>query len=228
MKETGAKTEASAPAVRETDVATQTDESVLLQRARQGDYQAFEALVQGLQGRVFSIAKRIVSRQQDAEDVVQQTFLSVIEHLDSFRHESSVRTWVFRIATNHALKLLRKRRGLPMQSLDAPDASGESYATMPHPNYIAQWRGDPRTLAEDAEVRALIESALAELDEKYRLVFLLRDVEGLSIHETAEALELSEANVKVRLLRARLMLRERLTEVLGDAATRVFPDHHHE
>ena len=207
----------------------QPDDLELLRRAREGDFEAFSSLVERFQRRVFAVARRIVGSQHDAEDVTQQTFLSVMDHLGDFREESSVATWILRIATNHALKLLRKRRGLPTVSLDAPVEDGEdSYATLPHPEFIAQWRDEPARLAQQREVRQLIEAALDELPEKYRVVFVLRDVEGLSVKETAEALGLSESNVKVRLLRARLDLRERLTRVLGDEATRMFPSHDHD
>ncbi len=199
----------------------------LLKRAREGDFAALETLVARFQSQVFSIAVRIVGQRQDAEDVVQQTFLSLVEHLETFREESSVATWVLRIATNHSLKLLRKKRGLPTVPLEAADPA-DQYATLPHPNYIARWRDNPENLARSAEVRQLLDEALADLDDKYRVVFVLRDIEGLTVHETAAALELTEANVKVRLLRARLMLRERLTHTLGDEATRVFPEHNHE
>jgi RNA polymerase sigma-70 factor (ECF subfamily) len=200
----------------------------LLRRARQGDFQAFERLVQRFQPRVYGLVRRILGQEQDAEDATQQTFLSLIEHLDSFREEASVSTWILRIATNHALKILRRRRGLRTVPVEGGDEADDRYATVPHPDFIAQWRDNPADLAQRAEVRRLLEEALAELDDKYRLVFVLRDIEGLSIKETAEALGLSEANVKVRLLRARLLLRERLTRTLGDEATRVFPTHAHE
>jgi RNA polymerase sigma-70 factor (ECF subfamily) len=153
-------------------------------------------------------------RTEDAEDVVQETLMSVVEHLQDFREEATFYTWVMRIATNHALKLIRKRRGLPSVPLEEE----EGYADIPRPDYIAEWR-EEEGLSEAR--RRLLDQALEELDEKYRAVFLLRDVEGLSTKATAEALGVSEGNVKVRLLRARLMLRERLTRELGDAATRV-------
>lgn len=203
--------------------------TVLLRRARGGDFEAFSKLVDRFQQRVFAVARRIVGHQQDAEDVTQQTFLSVMEHLGDFREESSVATWMLRIATNHALQVLRKRRGLPTVSIDSPmNDNGDTYATMPHPDFIAQWRYEPSFLVQQREVRQLIEAELQELPEKYRVVFVLRDIEGLSVKETAEALELTEANVKVRLLRARLDLRERLTRALGDEATRMFPSHEHD
>ena len=158
--------------------------------------------------------------------MVQQTFLSVIEHLKGFREEAFFSTWLTRIATNHALALLRKRarqRAVPL----ADDRGEDGDRDVPHPEYIAQWQETPEQIASRQETRRLLDQALQQLDEKYRLVFLLRDVEGFSTNETAETLNISPANVKVRLLRARLMLRERLTQQFGDEATRVFPGHKH-
>ncbi len=199
----------------------------LVQRARKGEFTAFEQLVERFQDRVYGLARRIVGEPHDAEDITQQTFLSLIEHIRDFRGESAVSAWILRIATNHALKLLRKRRGLPTVPLVETGHAEEDYPDLPHPEFIAPWREDPADIASRREVRELIDLALAELDEKYRLVFVLRDVEGLSIKETADALGLTESAVKVRLLRARLALRERLTRVLGDETARVFPDHRH-
>ena len=106
--------------------------------------------------------------------------------------------------------------------------SDDGYGEIPHPNIIAEWSETPEQIASRRETRRLVDEALENLDEKYRLVFLLRDVEGLSTAETAETLGISPSNVKVRLLRARLMLRERLTEVFGDERTRVKGgDHEH-
>lgn len=199
----------------------------LLEQARAGDFTAFEALVGRFQGRVFGLAYRMLGEPHDAEDVTQQTFLSLVEHLKDFRGESAVAAWVLRIAANHALKVLRKRRGLPTVPLTDPPGPDEGYADAPHPDYIADWRDDPADLAERHEVRAAIDRCLAGLEDKYRAVFVLRDVEGFSVRETADLLGLTEANVKVRLLRARLALREALTRAFGDDATRVTPDHRH-
>jgi len=201
----------------------------LLSLARQGQWDAFETLVSRFEPRVFGMAWRILQQREDAEDITQQTFLSVMEHLDSFRGESSLATWILRIATNHALKLLRKRRGMVTVPLETGgDSGGGDTENLPHPDFIAQWQNDPADLAQRAEIRQLLNAALAEVDEKHRVVFVLRDIEGFSTQETAEALGLSVANVKVRLLRARLQLRERLTRVLGDEATRVVPTHDHD
>lgn len=200
----------------------------LLLRARGGDFAAFEAILDRHQYRIFGLARRITGNHQDAEDVTQQTFVSVLEHLEDYRADGAIAGWILRIAANHALKVLRKKRGLPTVPLEAAADPEDTHARLPHPHFIAPWRDSPEDLAERAEVRALIEQALGELDEKYRLVFVLRDMEEMSIRDTAAVLGLSEANVKVRLLRARLQLRERLTPILGDEAARVFPDHAHE
>ncbi|MEI6676102.1 MAG: sigma-70 family RNA polymerase sigma factor [Verrucomicrobiota bacterium] len=202
------------------------DELVL--RAKAGELTAFEHLVQRHEKRVYSLALRMLRQEQDAEDVTQQTFLSALEHLDGFRGEAGFATWLTRIATHAALKTLRKNRGLEMVSWDAATATTEPEEPIPHPEYIADWRQSPAQLVERNETRRLLDEALASLDEKHRLVFLLRDVEGLSVRETADALGLGEANVKVRLLRARLQLRELLTRTLGDPQSRVgrAPHHH--
>ena len=161
------------------------------------------------------VAYRMLRNQHDAEDVTQQAFISALEHLNDFREESSFYTWLMRIASHAGLKIIRKRQGLPTEPLD-----------LPRPEFIATWKDSPVKLAQQNETARLIEDALAELDEKHRLVFLLRDVEGLSVKETAEATGLTEANVKVRLLRARLQLRERLTRALGDPGQRIPPHRH--
>jgi RNA polymerase sigma-70 factor (ECF subfamily) len=207
-------------------VASDPDEE-LLRRAKSGNLDAFEALTSRYEQRVYALALRMLRHEQDAEDVTQQTFLSALEHLEGFRGDARFATWLLRIASHAALKVIRKRRGLPTVSLDDMTEPAEDYAGIPHPDYIADWRHSPEELVHRNETRRLLENALAQLDEKHRLVFLLRDVEGLSIKETAEALELSEANTKVRLLRARMQLRERLTAAFGDPARRVVRQHNH-
>lgn len=203
-----------------------SDEIDLVRRARNGEFEAFAELVAKYERRVYTLALRIVGRQEDADEVVQETFLSVIEHLQGFREEASFYTWLMRIATNHALKVLRGRKRLTSVPIEAQQ-SEDDYRDLPHPEFIANWRDTPERIAVQRETRRILAEALDELDEKYRTVFLLRDVEGLSTDETAEALGLSAANVKVRLLRARLMLRERLTRIFGDESKRVFPQHSH-
>jgi RNA polymerase sigma-70 factor (ECF subfamily) len=198
----------------------------LVQLAKAGDLSALEALTTRHERRVYSLAMRMLRQQQDAEDVTQQTFLSVLEHLDGFRGEASFLNWLLRIATHAALKVIRKRRGLDMVSLEEATEPAENSDAIPHPEFIADWRQSPEELVHVREIRRLLDAALERLDDRHRLVFLLRDVEGLSIRETADALGLSEVNTKVRLLRARLQLREQLTRALGDPATRIERGHH--
>lgn len=202
------------------------DDAVLVRRAKAGDMAAFEELTSRHEQRVYALALRMLRNEHDAEDVTQQTFLSVIENLGGFREEARFSTWLLRIATHAALKVIRKRRGLDQVSLEETTEPAADTDAIPHPEYIADWRDSPERLVQRGETRRLIEEALAELDDKHRLVFLLRDGQGLSVRETAEALGLTEVNVKVRLLRARLQLRERLTRAFGDPARRLAPHAH--
>ncbi|HPY31450.1 MAG TPA: sigma-70 family RNA polymerase sigma factor [Verrucomicrobiota bacterium] len=199
----------------------------LVRRAKAGELAAFEELVTRHERQVFTLAFRLVQNTHDAEDVAQTVFLSALEHLPGFREEASFATWLHRIATHAALKVIRKRKGLDLVSLEAANATAETPEAVAPPAFIADWRQSPEELVHRHETRRLLDEALAQLDEKHRLVFVLRDVEGLSVRETAETLGVSEANVKVRLLRARLQLRERLTQTLGDPATRVVRAPHH-
>jgi RNA polymerase sigma-70 factor (ECF subfamily) len=206
-----------------TPAASDTD---LVARAKAGALDAFEALTNRYEQRVYSLALRMLRQEQEAEDVTQQTFLSALENLDGFRGDAAFATWLLRIATHAALKVIRKKRGLDTVSLEEATEEADSYGTIPHPEYIADWRQSPEQLVQRNEIQRLLDDAFAKLDEKHRLVFLLRDVEGLSVKETAEALGLSEANTKVRLLRARLQLREQLTQTLGDPERRVMRIQH--
>jgi RNA polymerase sigma-70 factor (ECF subfamily) len=205
----------------------EASDAELVQRAKSGDLEAFEALTNRYEQRVYSLALRMLRQEQDAEDVTQQTFLSALEHLSGFRGEASFSTWLLRIATHAALKVIRKRKGLDTVSLEEATEGTNDSDAVPHPEYIADWRQSPEELVHKNEIERLLDEALSHLAEKHRMVFLLRDVEGLPVKETAEALGLSEANVKVRLLRARLQLREELTRSLGDPARRVMraPNH---
>ena len=199
----------------------------LICRARAGDLTAFEELTNRYAQQVYRLALRMLRQEQDAEDVTQQAFLSALENLDGFRGEASFSTWLLRITSHAALKVIRKRKGLQLVSLEQTTEPSDNYDSIPHPEYIADWRQSPAELAQQNETQRLLDQALDELDPKHRLVFLLHDVQGLSVKETARTLGLSEANTKVRLLRARLQLRERLTRALGDGARRITPSHEH-
>ncbi len=202
------------------------EEAELLRRARGGELEAFEQLVTRQERVIYNLARRITGSDEDAQDVTQETFLSALEHLPNFRGDASIATWLRRIATHAALKVVRKRQGLPTVSLQALTEPQEGYDSVPHPEYIADWRESPADLLQRRETGGMIEDALQTLNEKHRLIFLLRDIEGLSVRETAEALHLSEPNVKVRLLRARLQLRDQLTRAFGDGSKQLLPHRH--
>ncbi len=200
-------------------------DTALVAAARQCDLAAFETLVSRHERRIYGLARRITGSVEDAQDVTQQTFISAMRNLSRFRETAAFSTWLTTIAANAALRTVRKRRGLPTQSLDeatTPDEAGR----IPHPEFIADWRETPDQLLQRAETRHLLDASIAGLTPVYRAVFLLRDVEEFSVRETAKALGITEANVKVRLLRARLHLRESLTRALGDATHRYEPGLH--
>ncbi|MDD5307375.1 MAG: sigma-70 family RNA polymerase sigma factor [Deltaproteobacteria bacterium] len=201
-------------------------DSDLVRHAQDGDYAAFSRIVEKYQSRIYSLTLRITGTPADAEEVTQGTFLAVIENLSGFRGESRFSTWLYRVAANRALKAVRARDR--RKEKPAEEDGEESFAAVALPEYVAPWTADPEILAGREETREILGRALDGLDGKHRAVFLLRDVEGLSTEETALALGLSVANVKVRLMRARLMLREALTRAFGDsAAALAIHDHDH-
>jgi RNA polymerase sigma-70 factor (ECF subfamily) len=182
-------------------------ELALVERARDGDAQAFAELIRKYERRIYRMARNITQNDEDAEDVLQEAFLKAYEHLDSFQGQSKFYTWLTRIAVNESLMKLRKRKTDRTVSLDDSIETDEE----PIAREIAVWDGNPEMKYSQAELRELLDKAIAGLKPIFRTVFVLRDVEELSTEETAEALGLSVAAVKSRLLRARLQLREKLT-----------------
>src|SRR5262252_8290032 len=183
------------------------DEGVLVAQARDGDTQAFGELLRRYEGKIFRLAQHITQNREDAEDVLQETFLKAYEHLDQFKGDSKFYTWIVRIAVNQALMKLRRRKTDKSVSLDETIDTGEDTVT----REIAAWDEDPEQRFSRDELGNILDSAVQGLAPTYRSVFLLRDVDDLSTEETAEALGLSVPAVKSRLLRARLQLREKLT-----------------
>jgi len=192
-----------------------TEEAELVAKARAGDYDAFERLVKSCERRVWAIAWRLVGDREEAENIVQGAFLKAMEALDSFRGEAGFCTWIGRIATNEGLEILRRRRRKDALSLDELVTESDDDGPVPRPELLADWREDPSRSVEREELRLILDRALDTLSPGMRAVFVLRDVEGRSTAETAEALGITETNTKVRLLRARLALREKLTEAFG-------------
>jgi RNA polymerase sigma-70 factor (ECF subfamily) len=183
------------------------DEQELVARARQGDTASFSTLLRRYEGKIFRLAMNITQNREDAEDVLQESFLKAYEHLDQFLGNSKFYTWIVRIAVNQALMKLRKRRSDRAVSLDEQIDTGEDTVV----REIAAWDPDPEQRYSREELHTILTSVIDELAPIYRTVFTLRDVDGLSTEETAEALDLSVPAVKSRLLRARLQLRDKLT-----------------
>ena len=192
----------------ESKVGEPTDEQVLVQAARQGDIGAFEELVKRYDRNVFRIANHITQNREDAEDVVQDAFLKAYQNLGQFQGQSKFYTWLVRIAVNEALMRLRRRRPERMVSLDEDIKTEEDSM----PREVADWAPNPEQLYSQAELKDILGKTIQGLPASFRTVFVLRDVEGLSTEETADALDLSVPAVKSRLLRARLQLRERLNK----------------
>ncbi len=184
--------------------------AVPIDALRAGDPAAVSALFETYADRIYRLALGVLGDPAAAEDVVQETFLSAITHLNRFEGRSSLGTWLYRVAYNASINGLRRRTDEPLPP-DEPDDDAETGAALPLPKAIIDWAGMPERWQADREVSAEIERAIAALPQSLRVVFLLRDVEGLSTEETAEALGLSEGATKVRLHRARLAMRERLS-----------------
>ena len=194
------------------------DETPLVERARSGDAAAFSELVNRYERKIFRLAKHITQNDEDAEDVLQETFLKAYSHLDTFQGQSKFYTWIVRIAVNEALMKLRKRKSSRTVSLDEPTDTGEETMV----REIAVWEEDPEQKYSRDELREILDKAVESLKPAFRTVFVLRDIEELSTEETASALDISIPAVKSRLLRARLQLREKLTKFFRRKGDDVF------
>jgi RNA polymerase sigma-70 factor, ECF subfamily len=183
------------------------DEIALVAQSREGDARAFSELVRRYEGKIFRLAQHVTQNREDAEDVLQETFMKAYEHLDQFQGNSKFYTWIVRIAVNQALMKLRRRKTDKSVSLDETIDTGEDTVV----REIAAWDENPEARFSREELGSILDTAIQSLEPPYRSVFVLRDINELSTEETAEALGLSVPAVKSRLLRARLQLREKLT-----------------
>lgn len=182
-------------------------EAFSLDALRAGDRAEFSRLVEATSAKMYRLAVKMLNDPQDAEDVLQETYLKAYRHLKDFDGRSSLSTWLYRIATNEALMQLRKRRP-DIISIDEPVETTEGEQ---EPVQIIDWCCLPEDELLSGEARARLDEAISHLPHSLRIVFLLRDIEDLSTHETAEVLNISEVAVKTRLSRARLRLREELS-----------------
>jgi RNA polymerase sigma-70 factor (ECF subfamily) len=185
-----------------------SDDLALVHAVKNGDVSAFEELVKRYDARLVRIAQNITHNREDAEDVVQETFLKAFQHLAGFQENSKFSTWLIRIAMNQSLMKLRKRHPGREVSLDNGFQSEEEDHL---PIDVADWAPNPEELYRAGELQEILRKTLQGLGAGLRAVFVLRDIEGLSLEQTAEVLGLSLPAVKARSLRARLQLRERLS-----------------
>lgn len=172
-----------------------------------GDRTEFALFVEAYSGQVYRLALKMLQNPQDAEDILQETFIKAYKALPNFEGRSSLSTWLYRIATNEALMFLRKKR--PVQvSVDEPLENDDGDE---RPRQIIDWCCLPENELMSTESRANLDHSVQQLPDSLKAVFLLRDIEGLSTRETAEVLDISESAVKTRLSRGRFRLRELLS-----------------
>jgi RNA polymerase sigma-70 factor (ECF subfamily) len=191
--------------------AEQAHEAMLIERVCNGEHDLFYELVRPYERRLYATAFAILRNEADAEDVAQEAVLKAFKYIRQFRAEARFSTWLIQITVNEARMRRRKAHANIMEPIaDRQDEDG-NYT----PRDFADWREIPSETLERKEIRQRLAEALAELGQIYREVFVLRDMQQLSIEDTAKALGISTASVKTRLLRARLMLRDLLSPGLG-------------
>jgi RNA polymerase sigma-70 factor, ECF subfamily len=186
----------------------------LVHASKKGDVAAFEQLVKRYDRKLLRIAQSVTHNREDSQDAVQEAFLKAFQHLGEFREDSKFSTWLIRIAVNQSLMKLRKQRGTREASLDEDfQADGDLL-----PREVTDWAPNPEQLYWASELRDILIKCMEELSPLLRTVFVLRDIEGLTIDQTAEVLDVSNTAVKARLWRARLQLREGLTKYFSKSA----------
>ncbi len=193
-------------------IETTSQADISIESLRNGDRTEFARLVDAYSAQIYRLGLKMLGNEQDAEDVLQNTFLSALTHLVNFEGRSSVLTWLYRIAVNEALMVMR--RGRPEVNIDDTESSDDAGDLSP--SQFVDWGALPEDELLSGEGKQALDKAIKNLPENLRMVFLLRDIQELSIKDTAETLGLTESNVKVRLLRARLSLREQLSVYYGE------------
>ena len=184
---------------------------ISLEALQAGDRAEFARLVDAYSTQVYRLALKMLGTEQDAEDVLQNTFMKALQSIETFEGRSSLSTWLYRIAVNEALMLLRRQKPTVPVAMEYEDDD-----EIQHPTQFTDWCCLPEEELLSDESKQHLDQAIRRLPEKLQVVFLLRDIEGLSIRETSEALGLTETAVKTRLLRARLNLREQLSAYYGE------------
>jgi RNA polymerase sigma-70 factor (ECF subfamily) len=192
-------------------------EGFSLEALQAGDPEEFSRIVDAYSSKIYRLATKMLNQQQDAEDVLQETFIKAYRGLKSFDGRSKISTWLFRIATNEALMVLRRKHP-EVVSIDEPIETEEGEQ---EPIQIVDWCCLPEEELLSEETKERLDATVQKLPERLRVVFILRDINDLSTHETAEILGLSDTAVKTRLSRARLRLREELSAYFGERTNAV-------
>jgi RNA polymerase sigma-70 factor (ECF subfamily) len=196
------------------------DEAALVHEVLHGDREAFRHVMQRSNQRLFRVARAVVNDEAEAEDVVQEAYVHAYEKLTAFRGDASLLTWLTRIVLNEAYGRLRRRR--PMVDVDRADAvQPEANRVLAFPSKFGS--EDPAASAARGQIRRVVEHAIEELPEPFRIVFIMREIEECSVEETALALELRAETVKTRLHRARRLLRAALHDTLSATLSDAFP-----
>ncbi len=190
------------------------DEAALIERIRKGEKELFHELIQPYERSVYLSAYSILHNQADAEEVAQEALLKAFAHLDQLRSTDKFKAWLLLIAVNEARMRRRKEHQHLFESLEEQTMETEEGEFMPR--QFADWREIPSDILERKEIRTAVQNALSSLPEKYRDVFILRDMQHLSVTETAQVLRLTIPAVKTQLHRARLQMREQLAPVFGN------------
>ncbi len=180
-------------------------ETEIIEKAQSGDKRALSDLIKSYEKTVYNFSFKICRDKEKAENIMQETFLSMVKSLHQFDGKSKLSTWLYRIVANHCLMQARKNKNRNYVSIDDEDGLFDD-------SHIADWKEIPSKSVENIELKNILDTAITKLSPEYRMVFLMRDVEGLSTEETAKATELSVPAVKSRLHRARAFLRNELTE----------------
>jgi RNA polymerase sigma-70 factor, ECF subfamily len=190
-----------------------TDE-ILVAKSQKGDYSAFEKLVKRYEKKIYNLAYRILGNQEEANDILQETFIQTLRKIKTFRGKSQFSTWLYRIAVNLCLMKKRRDKKMPTISMDMPVRYKDEDEIKRE--FADDWAKNPLATLENKELKETIDVAIKALPVDYRTVFILRDVNGLPNQEVAKMLKISVAAVKSRLHRARLFLRDKLSQYFKD------------
>jgi len=189
------------------------NEKELVHKAQSGDFEAFSSLIEKYKTKIYNLALKLSGDRHDAEDILQETFLKAVDNIEKFRAESSFGTWLYAIAVNIVRARYAESRKADLMPIEdyLPGSHGDEASD----SELFEW-GDPHNLMEQKELRNIIDQSLSEIPKKYSMPFILRYYEDMSVKQVADTMNLTVAAAKSRILRARLALREKLSEIFRE------------